>query len=126
MSKKFEYIKRAAFFSEQKPEMLASLLEGVIEDVETSVSVSGDSTVEIPTGDTANTATYSASVLSQFGDEISGKTITFSIPTTTGVTIGESTGVLSVSKTATAGVVTITATAGSLTGTFSVTLKSAE
>lgn len=126
MSKKFEYIKKAVFYSEQKPEKLAELIAGTITDVATSVEVSGESTITIPAGDTANTATYTASVLSQFGDVMSGQTATFSVSSATGVSINSSTGVLSVGKTASAGDVTVTATSSGKSGTFTVTLEAEE
>lgn len=123
MSKKFEYIKKAVFYSEQNPAMLAELIAGTVTDVVTSVEVSGESTITIPTGDTANTATYTASVLSQYGDVMDGQTVTFSVSSATGVSINSSTGVLSVEKTASAGDVTVTATSSGKSGTFTVTLK---
>ena len=122
MSKKFEYLKKAILYSEQKPDMLAELLAGLVTDVVTSVTVSGTSEITIPSGDTATTKTYTATVLSQYGDAMADQSITWSIPETTGVSINSSTGVLSVGKTASAGKVTVTATCGSKTGSFEVTL----
>lgn len=124
MSKKFDYIKKAVFYAEQKPEMLAELISGTVTDVATSVSVAGEGNILIPTGDTSVTKTYTAEVLSQFGDVMPDQTITWSIPETTGVTIGSSTGVLTVAKTASAGKVVVTATCGTKTGTIEVTLAS--
>ena len=126
MSKKFEYIKKAIFYSEQKPDKLAELISGTITDVATSVEVSGEPTITIPAGDTANTATYTASVLYQFGDVMDGQTVTFSVSSATGVSINSSTGVLSVEKTASAGDVTVTATRSGKSGTFTVTLEAEE
>ena len=123
MSKKFEYVKKAVFYSEQKPDMLADLISGLITDVATTVIVSGDAEIEIPSGDTANTETYTAEVLSQYGDTMSGQTITWSVSSATGVSINSSTGVLSVGKTASAGDVTVTATCSGKTGTITVSLK---
>lgn len=122
MSKKFEVIRNAVFYSQQEPEKLAKLLEGTISDVATSVTVAGDSSVVIPLGDTATTKTYTASVLSQYGDVMEGQSVTWSIPETTGVSIGSSTGILEVAKTASAGKVTITATCSGKTATKEVTL----
>ena len=123
MSKKFEFIKNAVFFSEQKPEKLASLLCPLISDVATSVKVTGDTSILVPTGDTAATKTYAASVLSQYGDAMEGQSITYSVTSTTGVSINSSTGVLSVGKTATAESVTVTATSGGKTDSVVVTLE---
>lgn len=123
MSKKFEYIKKAIFYSEQKPDMLAGLLEGLVSDVATSVTVAGDNSIVIPTGDTANTKTYTATVLSQFGDTMEGQSITYSVTSETGVSINSSTGVLSVGKTATAESVTVTATSGTKTASIDVALE---
>lgn len=122
MSKKFEYIKDAVFHSEQKPENLANLLEGLIADVATSVSVAGESSITIPSGDTSATSTYTAEVLSQFGDAMTGNSVTWSATSATGVSINSSTGVLSVEKTASAGSIVVTATSNSLTGSIEVTL----
>lgn len=123
MSKKYEYVKKAVFYSEQKPDMLASLIAGTITDVVTSVTVSGDAEIEIPSGDTATTKTYTAEVLSQFGDVMSGQTVTWSVTSATGVSI--SNGVLSVGKTASAGTVTVTATVSGKSASIEVTLKTA-
>lgn len=122
MSKKVESIKNAVFYSKENPERLANIIAGVVTDVATTVEVSGESSIAIPSGDTAVTKTYTAKVLSQFGDEMAGQTITWSIPETTGVSIGSSTGVLSVGKTTTADSVVVTATCGTVTGTITVTL----
>lgn len=126
MSKKFEYIKKAVFYSEQNPAMLAELIAGTITDVVTSVSVSGEDNILIPTGDTSATKTYTAEVLSQFGDVMEGQSITYSVTSATGVSINSSTGVLTISKTASAGKVTITATCGTKTGTIEVSLVAGE
>lgn len=123
MSKKLEYIKKAVFYSQQKPQMLAELIAGTITDVATSVSLTGATEVTIPTGDTAATETYTASILSQYGDAMTG-TITWSVTSATGVSI--SNGVLSVGSTASAGTVTVTATGSGKSASIEVTLKTAE
>lgn len=123
MSKKLEYIKKAVFYSQQKPQMLAELIAGTVTDVATSVSLTGATEVAIPTGDTATTETYTASILSQYGDAMTG-TITWSVTSATGVSI--SNGVLSVGKTASAGTVTVTATSSGKSASIEVTLKTAE
>lgn len=123
MSKKFEFIKNAVFFSEQKPEKLASLLCSLVSDVATSVTVSGEAKILIPTGDTATTKTYTADVISQYGDSMADQSITYSVTSTTGVSINSSTGVLSIAKTASAGDITVTATSGGKSGTTTVALE---
>lgn len=123
MSKKFDYIKKAVFYAEQKPEMLAELISGTVTDVATSVSVSGESNILIPTGDTSVTKTYTAEVLSQFGDVMEGQSITYSVTSATGVSINSSTGVLTIGKTASEGDITVTATSGGKSGTTIVSLE---
>ena len=91
----------------------------------TSVVISGADSIEIPSGDTANTATYIAKALSQFGDEMAGQTITLTRKSAvTGVSI--SNGTVSVEKTATAGSFTIKATCGTVTAEKTVALTAAE
>lgn len=123
MSKKFEYIKKAVFFSEQNPAMLAELIAGTVTDVATSVSVDGEHNILIPTGDTSVTKTYTAEVLSQFGDVMEGQSITYSVTSATGVSINSGTGVLTIAKTASEGDITVTATCGGKTGTTTVSLE---
>lgn len=123
MSKKFEAIKKAVFYSEQNPSALAKVIAGTVTDVATTVQVTGESDILIPTGDTAVTKTYTAKVLSQYGDEMADPSITYSVTSATGVSINSSTGVLSISKTASAGNITVTATSGGKTGTATVTLE---
>lgn len=74
MSKKLEALKDAVFYAQQKPEVLAGLLEGLISDVATSVSISGAKSITIPE-DGNVTEDYTAKVLSQFGDEMSDATL---------------------------------------------------
>lgn len=123
MSKKFEFIRNAVFYAQQNPAVLAGLIAGTVSDVATSVSVTGDAEITIPSGDTAATGTYTATVFSQFGDVMSGETVTWSVTSATGVSISD--GTVSVAKTASAGTITVTATDGTVSGTFSVTLKEA-
>lgn len=125
MSNKFEAIKKAVFYAHEKPDNLATLLEGLISDAVTAVSISGDDSIEIPSGDTANTATYTAKVFSQFGDEMAGQTVTLALKeSVTGVSI--SSGVVSVAKTATADSFIIKATCGTVTAEKTVALVAAE
>lgn len=122
MSKKFEYIKNAVFYSQQNPAALAALIAGTVSDVATTVTVTGEAEITIPADETV-TEDYTATVLSQFGDVMQGETITWSVTSATGVSI--SNGTLSIAKTASAGKVTVTATDGTISGSFEVTLKAA-
>lgn len=113
MSKKVDVIKDAVFYAHEKPEVLAEIIGGTITDVVTSISISGADSIEIPSGDTANTAKYSASVLSQFGDPMTAE-VTFSLKSAvTGVSVSGDT--VSVAKTATAESFTLVATASGKT-----------
>lgn len=113
MSKKYNYIKQAIFYANEKPDMLASLLEGVVSDVVVKTELFGADSIEIPTGDTPNTSTYTAKAFSQFGDEMTTPpTITLKA-SVTGVSISD--GVVSVANTATAESFTLVATSGSVT-----------
>lgn len=121
MSKKLEALKDAVFYAQQKPEVLATLLAGVITDTATSVRLSGASSITVPTGDTAVEETYTAEVLSQFGDTMSGTPTLALTETVTGVTVSGMK--VSVAKTATATSFTLKATSGSLTAQMTVTLE---
>ena len=124
MSKKYDAIKRAVFYANQKPQLLADILEGAVSDAVTSVTLSGADSIKVPSGDTANTATYTAKAFSQFGDEMAGQSITIALKASvTGVTI--SSGVVSVAKTATATSFTLTATCGTVVAEKTVALESA-
>ena len=122
MSKKFEAIKNAVFYSQQNPAALATLIAGTISDVATTVTVTGEAEIIIPANETV-TKSYTATVLSQFGDVMQGETVTWSVTSATGVSI--SNGTLSIAKTASAGKITVTATDGTISGSFEVTLKAA-
>jgi len=77
-------------------------------------------------GDPAVTATVTAVVKDQDGNTMNNEAVTFSIPTTTGVTIDENTGELSVTDAATAGTVTVTVTSvtdNTKTATVDVTIS---
>ena len=124
MSKKYDAIKRAVFYANQKPQLLAEILEGAVSDAVTSVTLSGADSINIPSGDTANTATYTAKAFSQFGDEMEGQSITIALKASvTGVSVSE--GVVSVAKTASATSFTLTATCGTVVTEKTVALKSA-
>jgi len=125
MSNKHEAIKKAVFSAHEKPEELANILESIVSDVVTSVAISGADSIKIPSGDTANTATYTAKALSQFGDEMTGQTITIALKASvTGVSI--SNGVVSVAKTATAESFILVATCGTVTAEKTVALTAEE
>ena len=125
MSNKFESIKKAVFYAHEKPEDLATLIAGVVSDVVTSIAISGANSIEVPTGDAGNTETYTAKVLSQYGDEMVGQTATFTLKSSvTGVSIRG--GVVTVAKTATGGSFTLVATCGAVTAEKTVALIAAE
>lgn len=125
MSNKFEAIKKAVFYAHEKPEDLATLIAGVVSDVVKSLAISGADSIEIPTGDTGNTETYTAKVFSQYGDEMVGQTVIFTLKAAvTGVSI--SGGVVTVAKTATDESFTLVATCGTVTAEKTVALVAAE
>lgn len=120
MSKKLEQIKKAVFYSQQKPELLAELLEGLITDVATSISVEGAISIKKP--DTGNvTETYTAKVFSQFGDEMSGTPTLALKESVEGVSI--SGGTVTVASTVTATSFILKATSGSLTSEYTVNIE---
>lgn len=123
MSKKYDAIKRAVFYANQKPQVLAEILEGLVSDTLTSIAISGADSINIPSGNTANTATYTAQALSQFGDAMDNAVTIALKASVTGVSI--SSGVVSVAKTATATSFTITATSGTVVAEKTVALVSA-
>lgn len=120
MSKKVEAIKGMVFYAQQKPESLATLIAGLVADVATSIEVDGATSINVPTGDTANTATYTASAFSQYGDEMSNSVTLALNEAVTGVAI--SNGVVSVSKTAEAEKFVLKATCGTVTQLVEVAL----
>ena len=95
----------------------------------TTVTVAGEDRIEVPTVD--STETYTATVTDQYGAEMSGQTVTWSIygTTPTGISINSGTGVLTVTKNAGSGgpvTVTVKATVVSVDGTKSVAVARAE
>lgn len=125
MSNKLKALEKAVFYAHEKPEELAEILNGIVSDVATTVVLSGADKITIPSGDTANTATYTAKVFSQFGDEMAGQTVTIALKASvTGVSI--SSGVVSVAKTATAESFTLTATCGTIVVEKTVALEAEE
>lgn len=112
MSKKLEAIKKAVFYSQQKPEMLAKILEGAVSDVATSIEISGADSIKIPLSSNV-TQDYSATVISQFGDKMTGSA-TFALDSAvTGVSVSGNT--VTVASTCTADSFTLKATSGSIT-----------
>lgn len=121
MSKKLEAIKEMVFYTQQKPEKLATVIAGLVEDIATSIEVTGADSIKI--GEDDVTSTYKAFVFSQYGDSMSGQTITFSLKeSVTGVSVNESTGVVTVESTTEGDSFTVVATSGTLTVEKTVTL----
>lgn len=124
MSKKLEAIKKAVFYSQQKPEMLAKILEGAVSDVATSIEISGADSIKIPLSSNV-TQDYSATVISQFGDEMSGVSATLALnEAVTGVSI--SNGTVTVASTCTADGFVLKATSGGISATKEVALTTGE
>lgn len=120
MSKKVEAITKAVFYSNQNPTALAEIIAGLITDTATSVSISGASSIKKP--DTGNaTETYTAEVLSQYGDVMTGTPTLALKEEVTGVSISD--GVVTVANTVTATEFTIKATSGTLTSEYTVTIE---
>lgn len=118
MSKKIQAIAEMVFHAQQSPEDLAKVIAPLVEDVKTAVAITGSKAVKINASESV-TSTYTASVVSQFGDAMSGS-ITWSVSEAEGVSISD--GTLTVASTATEGKVTITASSGELVGYFDVTI----
>ena len=95
--------------------------------VATSLTIEGSAdSVTVPTVTEPGTtecadAAYTAKVLDQYGEEMTGQTIAWSVTDNPGVTINN--GQLTVTNKADAGTVTITATSGTLTATKTVTIN---
>lgn len=125
MSNKLKALKEAVFYAHEKPEELATIINGLVSDVATSVVLSGADSIEIPTGDTANTEDYTAKVFSQYGDEMAGQSVTIALKASvTGVSV--SSGTVSVAKTATAESFILTATCGTIVVEKTVALVAGE
>lgn len=93
----------------------------------TTVEVTGASSVTVPTTTNA-TETYTATVKDQFGAAMTGEAVTWRIdetPLPTGVSIN-ATGVLTVTKEALPGSITVKATSGTLSGTKNVSISPAD
>lgn len=118
MSKKIQAIAEMVFHSQQSPEELAKVIAPLVTDVKTAVAINGSKVVKINASKSV-TSVYTASVVSQFGDKMTGS-ITWSVSEAEGVSISD--GTLTVANTATEGKVTITARSESLVGHFDVTI----
>lgn len=119
MSKKLEAIKKAVFFAKEDSTALATILEGLVSDVVTTVKVSGATSINVPE-DESVTENYSAVVFSQYGDVMSN-TVTLALKeAVTGVSISNKT--VTVANTATADSFTLTATCGTVVTEYTVAL----
>lgn len=120
MSKKLEALKDAVFYAQQKPEVLATYLAGLISDVATEVTISGPDSVKLK-ADASVTADYTATAISQFGDIMSGTTPTLALEgSVSGVSI--SNGTVTLTKDVVATSFKVKATSGSATATMTVTI----
>ena len=119
MSKKIQAIAEMVFHSQQSPEELSKVIAPLVTDVKTAVAINGSKVVKINASESV-TSVYTASVVSQFGDKMTGGSITWSVSEAEGVSISD--GTLTVANTATEGKVTITARSESLVGHFDVTI----
>lgn len=119
MSKKLEALTEAVFYAQQKPEVLASLLAGVITDTATSVTLDGPDSVQLK-ADASVTADFTSAVLSQFGDTMSGTPTIALNESVTGVSV--SGGTVTLTKDVTATAFTLKATSGSLSITKTITI----
>jgi len=89
-----------------------------------SVAITGADSAAVPAkADSPKTETYTAKVYDQYGKEMSGQSVTWSVGTIAGVSVTD--GTLSVTNEAAAGSVTITAACGSVSGTKDVTITKA-
>lgn len=120
MSKKLDYIKKAVFYSQQKPELLAELLADVVSDVATSISIEGATSIKKPASGNV-TASYTAKVLSQYGDVMTGTPALALKEAVTGVSLSD--GTVTVVSTVAATSFIIKATSGSLVGEYTVSIE---
>lgn len=120
MSKKIEAIKDAVFYAQQKPEVLAQIIAGAVTDVATSISIDGASVVNKPTTGNA-TEDYSAKVISQFGDVMTGTPTLALKEAVTGVSVSGTT--VTVASTVTATSFVLKATSGSLAAEKTITIE---
>lgn len=120
MTNKEKAITDAIFYAHEKPETLAGLISPLIADVATSVSIVGDTVIELDT-ENGSSVKYVGEVLSQFGDKMADATISLK-ETVTGVSIGS--GTVTVAKTVTDGTTfVLVATSGAIRSELTVTVS---
>ena len=120
MTNKEKAITDAIFYAHEKPETLAGLISPLIADVATSVSIVGDTGIELDT-ENGSSVKYVGEVLSQFGDKMADATISLK-ETVTGVSIGS--GTVTVAKTVTDGTTfVLVATSGAIRSELTVTVS---
>ena len=120
MTNKEKAITDAIFYAHEKPETLAGLISPLIADVATSVSIVGDTVIELDT-ENSSSVKYVGEVLSQFGDKMADATISLK-ETVTGVSIGS--GTVTVAKTVTDGTTfVLVATSGAIRSELTVTVS---
>lgn len=119
----------AIFYAKEDPTKLFDILFPKVKDTSavTSVYSLGDTTLKLVSGDSATTKAMTTTVLDQYGDKMSGQTITYSLKTpVTGCSVDSSTGVLTADSTAVAdGKPIIVATCSGKTAELTVTLLAA-
>ena len=120
MTNKEKAITDAIFYAHEKPETLAGLISPLIADVATSVSIVGDTVIELDT-ENGSSVKYVGEALSQFGDKMADATISLK-ETVTGVSIGS--GTVTVAKTVTDGTTfVLVATSGAIRSELTVTVS---
>ena len=120
MTNKEKAITDAIFYAHEKPETLAGLISPLVADVATSVSIVGDTVIELDT-ENGSSVKYVGEVLSQFGDKMADATISLK-ETVTGVSIGS--GTVTVAKTVTDGTTfVLVATSGAIRSELTVTVS---
>lgn len=123
MSKKVDAITNMVFFAKENPRKLAEVIAGLVTDTATSISLAGADSITVPAEESV-TEDYTATVVSQFGDEMTGS-VTLSLKEeVTGVSISSNT--VTVNSTATAGSFVIKAVCGSVTAEKTVALVKSE
>ena len=119
MSKKIDAIKAAVFYAQQNPIKLAEIIAPLVEDKATSVRIDGVGKIIIPASGNA-TENFKGTVVSQFGDDMTG-TVTLALDSAVeGVSISGTT--VMVASTTKADSFTLRATSGEMTTTKKITL----
>ena len=117
---KIDAIKKAVLYAHEKPEELAKIIAGTITDVATSVHIEGATSITIPSAESV-TEEYKCSVASQYGDIMSGQTVTLALKeSVTGVSVSDKT--VTVTSEATKGSFILKATCGEITSELKVEL----